>query len=241
LKVIRSNSTVPAYNLALEELLFSESTDNVLLFYINAPSVILGSNQALLNEVNVDFCAEHGLAIVRRKTGGGAVYHDLGNLNFSFMRTDAQREGFMTADFLNPVVAWLAHLGLNVHVGERKDLWTADGFKISGTASLVRKSRVLQHGTLLFDTNQWMLSNALSVSKPDLSVKATPSVRSQTKNLSSYFQSHANFSMTEFVDALLQIVLKHYSVELLTEKDFDQQQISRLMELYVQPEWIAKK
>jgi len=243
LTVIRSYSNSPAYNLALEELLFSMFESDFLLFYVNAPSVVLGSNQALKNEVNVGFCDANQVSVVRRKSGGGAVYHDLGNLNFSFIRTNNQANSLINAEFLQPVVAWLFELGMEATIGERKDLWTKDGYKISGTASLVRKSRVLQHGTLLFDTNQQMLSNALAVKEPDLTLKATASVRSKTKNMRSYLEEQrcVSVGMDEFVQELVSAASRQYNCDVLTELEFDQTKIALLEEHYRQAEWTNKK
>ncbi len=243
MNLVRSYSNSPSYNLALEELLFSEYDDDFLLFYINAPSVILGSNQAVQNEVDSVFCAQNEVAVVRRKSGGGAVYHDMGNLNFSFIRTNSDNSMATTADFLIPVVSWLAEMGVSVHIGERKDLWTADGFKVSGTASRVRKNRVLQHGTLLFDTNQQKLAGALAAKDYDMTLKATASVRSKTKNLRRYFETDKvpMFMMADFVNTLLTIVGEYYATQLKTNLDFDQEKINQLETFYRQPEWTYKK
>lgn len=243
MNLVRSLSNSPSYNLALEEMLFAEYVDDFLLFYINAPSVILGSNQAVQNEVDSVFCAQNEVAVVRRKSGGGAVYHDMGNLNFSFIRTNSDNSMATTADFLIPVVSWLAEMGVSVHIGERKDLWTADGFKVSGTASRVRKNRVLQHGTLLFDTNQQMLAGALAAKDYDMTLKATASVRSKTKNLRSYFETDAVpvFEMASFATALLTIVGEYYATQLKTNLDFEQEKIYQLAAFYRQPEWTYKK
>lgn len=241
--LIHSNSNSPTYNLALEELLFSQTENDFVLFYVNAPSVILGSNQAYRNEVNREFCSANRVSVVRRKSGGGAVYHDLGNLNFSFIRTSSQTNSLINAEFLQPVVAWLAKLGMEASIGERKDLWSADGYKISGTASLVRKNRVLQHGTLLFDTDQQMLSNALAVKDPDMTLKATASVRSRTKNIRAYLEDREKVTvgMADFVNAIVHAATQYYGCRTLTEMDFDQERIALLEAHYHHSEWTYKK
>ena len=110
MKIVRSNNTSASYNLALEEFLFTEFHDEFLLFYVNNPCVILGSNQAVQNEVDVDFCTATDIQIIRRKSGGGAVYHDNGNLNFSFLGNKSNSNNDLSADFLLPIVHILSSL-----------------------------------------------------------------------------------------------------------------------------------
>jgi lipoate-protein ligase A len=99
MKIIQSLSNSPIYNLALEEYLFSEFQDDFLLFYVNDKSVIVGSNQSVRNEVNLEFCKANNIQLVRRKSGGGAVFHDLGNLNFSFIRNKCTDKNTLSGDF----------------------------------------------------------------------------------------------------------------------------------------------
>ncbi len=185
MNIILSQSTLPSFNLAAEEYLFSKTGEDFLLLYVNEPSVIIGSNQAVLNEVDQDFCIEHDIRIIRRLSGGGAVYHDLGNLNYSFIHGKTGEP--LSARFLDPVVETLHALDIPVEVKKRKDLWL-EGYKISGTASHLSKGREIHHGTLLYDTDLRMLSKALNPEKRDLVRKATASVPSPVKNIRSYLQ-----------------------------------------------------
>lgn len=185
MKVIISQSNSPSFNLAAEEYLFSEFDKDFLFLYVNEPSVILGSNQAVLNEVDLDFCIEHSIRIIRRLSGGGAVFHDHGNLNYSFIQGKTGEP--LSARFLDPVVNALRQMDIPVVVGKRKDLWV-DGFKISGTASHLSKGREIHHGTLLYDTDIEMLEKALNPERRDLIRKATASVPSPVKNIRHYLQ-----------------------------------------------------
>lgn len=185
MNTVLSHSTSPTFNLAAEEYLFSKTGEDFLLLYVNEPSVIIGSNQAVLNEVDQDFCIEHDIRIVRRLSGGGAVYHDTGNLNYSFIHGKTGEP--LSARFLDPVVETLRALDIPVEIRKRKDLWL-EGYKISGTASHLSKGREIHHGTLLYDTDLHMLSKALSPEKRDLVRKATASVPSPVKNIRSYLK-----------------------------------------------------
>ena len=134
MQIIKSTSTSPTFNLSTEEYLFSQSQEEFLFLYVNEPSVIIGCNQAILNEVNIDFCNTNGIQVVRRISGGGAVYHDLGNLNYCFMSNKTNEKSALNPDFLDPIVEVLMALGISVEIGKRKDLWLPGGYKVSGTA-----------------------------------------------------------------------------------------------------------
>jgi len=247
MKIIVSDSHSPVYNLAFEEFLFSGFTDDFLLFYVNENSVILGSNQSVRNEVNFEYCAANNIQIIRRKSGGGAVFHDMGNLNFSFIRTKNSENGLvyqsLSGDFLQPVIAWLSQLDVEVSRGERKDLWLPEGYKITGTASQIRKSRELHHGTLLIDADGEMLKQALQVQSMDLTVKATPSVRSKTKNILDYLREKKRLQITaaEFINVIIANAEKYYNTEKVTNADFDQSEIENRMGDYQDNEWNFRK
>lgn len=191
MNIILSQSRSPSFNLAAEEHLFSRIGEDFLLLYVNEPSVIIGSNQAVLNEVDPDFCIEHDIRIVRRLSGGGAVYHDTGNLNYSFIHGKTGEP--LSTRFLDPVVETLRTLDIPVEVRKRKDLWL-EGYKISGTASHLSKGREIHHGTLLYDTDLEMLLKALNPEKRDLVRKATASVPSPVKNIRSYLENMKGIS-----------------------------------------------
>src|SRR6185437_2638118 len=141
-------------NLALEEHVLRNRVedDDLLLFYVNAPAIIIGRNQNTIEEIDSDVVAARGIRVVRRVSGGGAVYHDLGNLNFSFMTRDVHAR-FNRYDLFNrPVVDALRDLGVPAELGGRNDI-LVEGRKISGNAQFARPDRMFSHGTLVFDSN----------------------------------------------------------------------------------------
>lgn len=185
--LVVSTSNDPAFNLAIEEYLFNRADDEYAFFYCNNPCVVIGCNQIWRNEVDELFCEENLIPVFRRLSGGGAVYHDRGNLNYSFISHKSATNPGTTAEFLKPVVEALARLDIISEIGPRKDLWLPGGFKISGTASHVTLNRVLQHGTLLYDTNLEMLQRALNPPQNQLvHAKGIASVPSTVKNIVNY-------------------------------------------------------
>jgi len=152
--VDNSGTTDARLNLALEEHVLRNKVteDDLLLFYVNAPAIIIGRNQNTIEEINSDLVDARGVRVVRRVSGGGAVYHDLGNLNFSFMTRDVNTR-FNRYDLFNkPVVEVLRELGVPAEIGGRNDI-LANGRKISGNAQFATAGRMFSHGTLLLDSN----------------------------------------------------------------------------------------
>ncbi|MEG2037634.1 MAG: lipoate--protein ligase family protein, partial [Ruthenibacterium sp.] len=158
---LETGSQNPYYNLAFEEFVLTERREgDYLLLWQNANTIVIGQNQNAEEEINRAFVEEHGIHVVRRTTGGGAVYHDLGNLNYSFL-TDVSDSGTMSmARFTAPVVQALRDLGVQAEASGRNDI-LADGKKVSGTAQRLSRHRILHHGTLLFDSNPAMIAGAL--------------------------------------------------------------------------------
>ncbi|HOU10978.1 MAG TPA: lipoate--protein ligase [Clostridiales bacterium] len=175
------NSHDPAYNLACEEYYLCQSERNIIMLWRNAPSVIIGRNQNAYAELDMQYIAEHHIPVIRRLTGGGAVYHDLSNLNYTFIT--AGSGGFAAfAPFLEPVAAYLRSLGLSAELSGRNDI-LVDGFKVSGNAQAHHKNRSLIHGTLLFDVKLESLTRALKPHPMKLSNKGIASVASRVANI----------------------------------------------------------
>ena len=215
MRFIFSPSTVPSFNLAAEEFLFSAQEGDFVFLYVNEPSVIIGSNQAVENEVDVHFCSNNHIRIFRRLSGGGSVYHDTGNLNYCFIH--AKTAAPLSADFLKPILNALASLNIPVKTGKRKDLWL-DGYKISGTASHVSKNRELHHGTLLYAADLKKLHCALNPEKRDVIRKATASVRSPVKNISTFIEKKNGMAPDKsvFFGEFTRILLDFYGIDALT-------------------------
>lgn len=173
-----------ALNLAMEEYLLRQARTNedILLFYINAPSIIIGRHQNTIEEINRDYVEEHHIRIVRRLSGGGAVYHDLGNLNFSFI-TDYRQENFNDfRKFTEPVVRSLNRMGVRAELSGRNDI-LVDGRKVSGNAQYISRQRMVSHGTLLFNSDLTHVADALKVKANKMESKGIKSVRSRVANI----------------------------------------------------------
>lgn len=184
---IETNSTVGAENLAFEEYFLKKETckEPILMLWRNRPTIVVGAFQNTFEEINEDFVKEHHIDVVRRTSGGGAVYHDLGNLCFSFIM---EQEDFACMDygiFLKPVVRALRCMGVPAEVNGRNDL-VVDGMKISGSAMRIYKNRLLFHGTLLYSSDLKILAHALNVKQDKLASKGIKSVRSRVTTISRY-------------------------------------------------------
>lgn len=196
-------NTNPKLNLALEEYAlrnFSADTD-YLLFYINEPSIIIGRNQNTLEEINQNYVDENHIHIVRRISGGGAVYHDFGNLNFSFITNHDVKSLSNFKKFTAPVIKVLKRLGLNAELKGRNDI-EVDDKKISGTAQFSTGKRMVSHGTLLYDTDLREVANALNVKMSKIQSKGHKSVRSRVANISEFLD--ASMKIEAFRQLLLE-------------------------------------
>lgn len=181
---IENENKDPAYNLALEEFVFSEKAfdEPVLMLWQNEPSVIIGRYQNTIEEINYDFIRDRKIHVIRRNTGGGAVYHDLGNLNYSFVIPRAEKMTIDFDTFTAPVIKALRSVGVDAVKSGRNDI-LAGGRKFSGNAQHISRGRLLHHGTLMFDVNMEDVANALKVKPGKFRSKATKSVRSRVTNL----------------------------------------------------------
>lgn len=191
----------PRLNLALEEHLLRnvELNEPILLFYQNAPSVIIGRNQNTLEEIDPEYVQREGLQLVRRLSGGGAVYHDLGNLNFSFVTPS--KEGLHDfARFTGPVVQALRELGVPAELRGKSDIFAA-GKKVSGNAQYASGGRMFSHGTLLFNTDLEAMLKALNPRQVAIESRAVQSVRNYVANLCELLP--AGMSLAELKAALL--------------------------------------
>ena len=188
IQYFETRSTDPAYNLAFEEYVLTHFREgNILILWQNDNAVIIGRNQNTAEEINQSFVDAHNIRVIRRNTGGGAVYHDLGNLNYSFIADADGIDQAATQLFLKPVVDALCGLGLDARFSGRNDILVSER-KISGTAQQLSKGRLLLHGTLLFDSDPNMISGALNPDPTKFQSKSIKSVRSRVGNIRQYLQ-----------------------------------------------------
>lgn len=217
--------TDPTVNLALEEYVLQNfgEQDTYLLFYINSPSIIIGRNQNTIEEINTDYVDENGIKVVRRLSGGGAVYHDQGNLNFSFITKDDGESFQNFAKFTQPMVEALNSLGVPAELKGRNDL-VADGRKISGNAMFSTKGRMFSHGTLMLDSEIENVVSALNVKMEKITSKGIKSIRSRVANISEFLEE--KIAMDEFKKMILRYIfgvedvndVPHYE---LSEQDWE--------------------
>ena len=203
----------PRTNLALEEFLLRHAPveEILFLFYINEPAVVIGRNQNAFEEVDPDYLAAHNIQLVRRLSGGGTVYHDLGNLNFSFISPD-RNDLHNFAKFTAPIVAVLAELGVQAELRQRSSLFVGDK-KISGNAQYASRGRILSHGTLLFDADLAMLNRAVRPRPLPIESRAIQSVRANVTNICDLLPQ----PMT--MDQLQQMILRRLFGETITTYD----------------------
>ncbi|WP_299461889.1 lipoate--protein ligase [uncultured Microscilla sp.] len=209
----------PRINLAIEEhVLRNFAPDHeYLMLYVNEPSVIMGKHQNIYEEVNVDFVQQNNIKVVRRVSGGGTVYHDLGNLNFSFLVPHDSSKLNNYHYFLDPIVEALQSLGVPAEISPRNDLMAA-GKKISGNAQFSTTKRMVSHGTLLFNSEIIHLSQSLKAKTTTIQSKSIKSVRSPVANVYEYLSSEqqSRLNMEEFKKVLLQYIFKTQPNEVST-------------------------
>lgn len=232
--------TDPSVNLALEEYVLQNfgEKDTYLLFYINKPSIIIGRNQNTIEEINTNYVDENGIKVVRRLSGGGAVYHDEGNLNFSFLTKDDGESFQNFAKFTKPMVEALNNLGVPAELQGRNDL-AANGRKISGNAMFSTKGRMFSHGTLMLDSEIENVVSALNVKMEKIKSKGIKSIRSRVANISEFLDE--KISMDEFKEMILRYIFDVEDVKdvpqyELTDEDWENvHQISK--ERYQNWDW----
>lgn len=234
---LNQSSTDPYFNLATEEYFLKNFQEDFFMLWRSQPSVVVGKHQNALAEINHEFVRENQIPVARRLSGGGTVFHDPGNVNFTFIRNVANISEVNFKVFTVPVVAALQKLGVVAYTTGRNDL-LIDGKKISGNAEHVHKNRVLHHGTLLFDSKLEALKGALKVDLSRFQDKAVQSNRSEVTNISDYLSKP--ISVREFTGFLFGEISQSFPesrICLLTPEDV--QAIQKLStEKYQNWDWI---
>ncbi|MGE8079575.1 lipoate--protein ligase [Peribacillus loiseleuriae] len=212
----------PQMNLAIEEYILKnlDINETYLLFYINGPSIIIGKNQNTIEEINTEYVEKNGIKVVRRLSGGGAVYHDLGNLNFSFITKDDGQSFHDFKKFTEPVVKALSKLGIHAEISGRNDI-LAEGRKISGIAQFSTRGRMFTHGTLLFNSEMDHIVSSLKVKKDKIESKGIKSVRSRVANIAEFLENP--MTIEEFRSLILKYIYEENEIipeYVLTEDDW---------------------
>lgn len=227
-------TTDPYYNLALEEYLFRTAEEDIFLLWQNEPTIVIGKNQNAYAEIDHNYVKENNIKIARRITGGGAVYHDLGNVNFSYISTSRAENGIDFAYFTEPIIEALASLGVRCHLSGRNDILTSDGKKFSGNAQYSQGNKTLHHGTLLFDSDLAVLSSALRPQDEKLTTKAIKSTRSRVTNLRSLLKN--DITTADFISLLSDFIIKKYAPKSFVTPSCDE--VDKLCERNSSDSWI---
>lgn len=197
---IYNKNTNPYFNLAAEEYVLKKFQEECFMLWRNEPSIIIGKNQNTLAEINLDYVRQHKIPVVRRLSGGGAVFHDLGNLNFTFIVNEDVSSFSDFRRFTQPIIDVLRKLSINAEFSGRNDI-TIDGKKISGNAQYYYKNRILHHGTLLFSSSITDLSAALKVRPVKFEDKGVKSVSKRVTNISEHLKEP--ITIEQFIDLIM--------------------------------------
>ncbi len=231
-KFITHDNNDAYFNLASEEYLLKHTDGFYFYLWVNAPAVIVGVNQNAIEEVNLAYTESNGIKVVRRLTGGGAVYHDRGNLCYTVIAPYDENENNYIK-FTAPVIKYLNSLGVKAEFSGRNDI-TVNGQKISGNAQTIYNGRIMHHGTILFSTDFSVLEKTLNPSKIKVESKGIKSVRARVTNVSEHLINP--LSMVEFKKGLCNEFKKDLEEYDFTDKDL--YEINKLVdEKYSRYEW----
>lgn len=227
---IDSGSNDPSYNIAFEEYAFEVLSEKEDVFYlwINSPCIVVGKNQNTIEEVNRKYTEEHGIRIVRRRSGGGAVYHDKNTINYTIITRKGREEAFDFKAFSIPVIEYLKTLGVDAYFSGRNDL-LIDDQKFCGNAQMIRGDKIMHHGCMLFDTDLGVLQEALCVDSEKYESKGKKSVRSRVCNLKSFISPKTGIlTMENFKEGL-----KEYMMERTGMKEYflREEELQKVLEL----------
>ena len=225
----------PYFNLAAEEYLLKNFSDNIFMLWQNEPSVIMGKHQNVKAEIDLDFAKANNLKIARRFSGGGTVFHDLGNLNLTFIETS---NNINFDSFTNKMVELLSQVGIRATSDERRAI-NIDGLKISGSAQCIHKDRAMYHATLLFSSNLAALTQTLEgdESAGNGSKIYVKSVKSPVTNIIEHI------AMPVDIDKFKQYIMNYFlsSDDNNILYEFNKRDITAIEKLrqekYIRPEW----
>jgi len=234
---VENPSTDPYFNIAAEEYLLRHFSEDIVMIWRSQPSVITGKHQNTLAEINLPYVIKNNIPVIRRLSGGGTVFHDPGNINFTFIQQGEKNK--MMVDFrkqTEPVLQFLASLGLDAQFQGKNDL-RINGKKISGNAEHVFKNRVLHHGTLLYDADLTQLNQTIKAREELFKSKAIKSVRSIVSNISDCMEHPLTRDV--FIEKFKQFCISYFpGVEVYPLKSADLEHTEHLKATkYTQWEW----
>ena len=232
MKYLRLHTKDPYYNLAVEEYLLRYTKDDIFMLWQNEKTVVIGKNQNAYAEVNLDYAKSEGIRISRRISGGGAVYHDMGNINYTFFTSSDKATALDYAYFTRPIIEALAALGVKAELSGRNDL-ECEGKKFSGNAQYTGDGRILHHGTLLFNTDADVMSRVLRVDREKLAYRAVKSHKARVGNLAPLL---GGITAEEFIERIEAYVLKATDAERIPVPENGE--IDALRMRNVSEEWI---
>lgn len=235
---IESTGVNPHRNLAVEEYLFSRCGKDEAILYLwqNENTIVIGKNQNAWRECQISRIEEDGAVIARRISGGGAVFHDLGNLNFTFL---VSKENYNLKRQLEVILRAVQKLGIHAEASGRNDI-LVEGQKFSGNAFHEHKGRCYHHGTIMVDVKLGELNKYLNVSKKKLESKGIKSVRSRVTNLISYNPELTINQLKKALRETFEEVYGHPS-RIIKEEELDKQAVQELYEKYASWEWVYGK
>ena len=208
---IERRQTDPYFNIAAEEYILKNITGNVLMFWQSKPSVVVGKHQNTLKEVNLDFVNDRHIPVIRRLSGGGTVYHDKGNINYTLISSSERRETLIDfRKFTQPMIEFLGTLGIEARF-EGKNNLTIGGKKFSGNSAHVFKNRVIHHGTFLFDTDLDVLENIINTQTEGIQDKAIASIRATVTNVRPHLK--VAMDMESFTAEMKRFFMDYFQVE----------------------------
>jgi lipoate-protein ligase A len=202
---IKNDNTNPYINHAIEEYVLDKFSEDVFMLWRNESCILIGKNQNTLSEIDIDYVKQHNLAVVRRMSGGGAIFNDLGNLNFTFISSIDGNNFAHFERFTYPIINALKKLSINAELTGRNDL-TIEGKKFSGNAQYQHRNRILHHGSILFSVDMSKLSQALKSKDIKFQDKAVKSVKDRVTNIQQYL--NAPMDVIEFKQFLMQNIMK---------------------------------
>jgi len=227
----------PYFNIAAEEYVLRNFTEDVLMLWESKDSVVLGKHQNAFSEINYPFMINNRIPIIRRISGGGTVFHGPGNLNVTIIRTSKNDQGLIDfKEFTKPLIDFLSDLGIKA-IFEGKNNLTIDGKKFSGNSAHIFKNRVLHHGTILYDTDLEKLESIINTTSSKFEDKAVKSIQAVVTNLRNHLAD--DFNYIKFKQTLKEYLLKYYNInEVRSFTKHDKNEILRLMqERYKSWDW----